>query len=197
MTLTRRRYGVDRMAISGGECTLNRNWLTQYIRELKNLNPDKEAHIHIDTNGSLLTEDYTDKLVEAGMTDIGIDLKGWHLETFCHITDLEDKHLAKRYRDTAWHAVEYLRDKYPEVFVGVGIPYNQKLISMEEIALMGRRLVALDPELQIYVLDYRPEFRRTDLSRPSYREMEVVYHALKDQGLKVVICQTYRGYLGP
>lgn len=39
MTYARRRYGVDRMAISGGECTLNRRWLVQYIRELRRLNP--------------------------------------------------------------------------------------------------------------------------------------------------------------
>ena len=67
MTKTRRRFGVNRMAISGGECTLNRRWLVSYIKELKSLNRDREARFHVDTNGSLLTKDYIDELVEAGM----------------------------------------------------------------------------------------------------------------------------------
>lgn len=34
MTGTRKKTSVDRMAISGGESTLNRRWLVEYIREL-------------------------------------------------------------------------------------------------------------------------------------------------------------------
>src|SRR3989339_919715 len=100
------------MAISGGECTLNRLWLLQYVRELKRLNPDPNARIHIDTNGSILTKDYIDELVEAGMTDIDPDLKGYYPETFMRITAIEDKGLVERYLNTAWDAVRYLIDKY-------------------------------------------------------------------------------------
>lgn len=70
MTATRRDFGVDRMAISGGESTLNRKWLVEYVGELKRRNSDPNARIHVDTNGSILTRDYADELVEAGMTDI-------------------------------------------------------------------------------------------------------------------------------
>ena len=79
MTTARKKYEVDRMAISGGESTLNRRWLVQYVQELKALNPDENARIHVDTNASILTEDYIDELVEAGMTDVGPDLKGCHV----------------------------------------------------------------------------------------------------------------------
>lgn len=198
MTRTRHRYGVNRMAISGGECTLNRKWLVQYVRELRQLNPDKNARIHVDTNGSLLTKDYIDELVEAGMTDVGIDLKSLNVKTFMHITGSKDERLAERYKTTAWNATKYLIESYKDkVFLGIGIPYNEKLISLEEIELMGREIARVDSEVQVCALDYRPEFRRQNILKPSYQEMKRVYEILKNSGLKTVICQTTYGHIGP
>jgi pyruvate formate lyase activating enzyme len=195
MTVTKRQYEVDRMAISGGECTLNRRWLLQYLSHLKNLNPG--AHLHVDTNGSILTDDYLDDLVEAGMTDIGIDLKALRISTFKEITGLFDEALASRYLETAWKAVEYLHRNHPQIFLGIGIPYNQKLISLEEIGEMGQRIAKIDPWIQVCALDYRPEFRRPDLARPSYHEMMRVHETLRGSGLESVICQTESGRIGP
>lgn len=198
MTDARKTYRVDRMAISGGECTLNRKWLIQYLQELKKRNPDKNARFHVDTNGSILTEDYLDELVEAGMTDIGIDLKSLELDTFSHITGVDDKDLARKYLDTAWNAVKYLTDNYTDkVFLGIGIPYNRDLISLEEIRKMGDKINKIDEKVQVCVLDYRPAFRRTDLSRPEYEEMVNVWNLLAGTGLKTVICQTAKGHIGP
>ncbi|MEN2985638.1 MAG: radical SAM protein [Thermodesulfovibrionaceae bacterium] len=198
ITQIRRKYKVNRMAISGGECTLNRRWLIEYLRELKRLNPDREARLHVDTNGSLLTEDYIDELIDAGMTDIGIDLKSLKTETFMVITGLQDRKLAEIYKETAWHAVKYIVDKYRDrVFVGIGIPYNRKLISAEEIEMMGKEIYKIAPEIQVCVLDYRPEFRRRDIPYPEYWEMKEIYRILKNVGLKIVICQTRYGYIGP
>ena len=78
LTIARKKFGVDRMAISGGESTLNRTWLIEFVRALKNLNPDSDARIHVDTNGSILTKDYIDELIGAGMTDIGNRSKKLH-----------------------------------------------------------------------------------------------------------------------
>ncbi len=197
MTDTRRRYGVDRMAISGGESTLNRSWLVQYIRELKGLNPDAKARFHVDTNASILTEDYIDELVDAGMTDIGPDLKGMRLETFMRITGLEDKEVAVKYQKTSWMAVKYLIDEYKDqIFIGIGIPYNRELISLEEVAEIGNSIFKMDAEVQVCVLDYRPEFR-SRISRPRYHEMVEAWNALKGTGLRTVICQTSHGIIGP
>lgn len=197
MTATRHRYKVDRMAISGGECTLNGPWLLNYLKELRRLNPDENARLHVDTNGSLLTNDYIDDLAKAGMTDVGIDLKSLALDTFVRITGLKNKELAQRYKETAWEAVNYIRQNHREIFLGIGIPYNEDLISIEEIRQMGERILDIDPEIQVCVLDYRPEFRRRDISRPSYQEMEQVYITLKRVGLKAVLCQTAYGHIGP
>ena len=135
------------MAVSGGECTLNRRWLLQFLSHLRNLNPG--AHLHVDTNGSILTDDYLDDLVEAGMTDIGIDLKALRISTFKEITGLLDEALASRYLETAWKAVEYLHCNHPQVFLGIGIPYNKDLICLEEITEMGRRIAEIDTWLQV------------------------------------------------
>jgi pyruvate formate lyase activating enzyme len=198
MTQLRRRTGVDRMAISGGESTLNRRWLTSYVGRLKKLNPDPEARIHVDTNATLLTPDYIDELVEAGMTDIGPDLKGLKLETFMEVTGLKDKALALKLLENSWRALEYLVDNYwGEIFIGVGVPYNPSLISLEELASIGERLYQIEAEIQVCLLDYRGEFRRLSLRRPSYSEMEKARRILKNTGLKTVIAQTSLGHIGP
>lgn len=195
LTRARRRFGVDRMAISGGECTLNRMWLKQYLIELKRLNPDDNARLHVDTNGSILMFDYIDELVDSGMTDIGIDLKAVTVGTFQRITGLDDSALSKKYMENAWEAVRYVRKYYGGlVFLGVGIPYNKDLISFAEIEKMGKRLADIDPGVQVCVLDYRAEFRSRIL-RPSPREMRHVGSILKDTGLKTVLCQTSLGHI--
>jgi pyruvate formate lyase activating enzyme len=196
LTEIRHRYNVDRMAISGGESTLNRQWLIEFIENLHKLNTDQDARIHIDTNAAILTPDYIDDLVEAGMTDIGPDLKGARLETFMKITRATDENLANKYLTTSWDAVKYILDYYAdEVFIGVGIPYNNTFMSFEELFEIGNTLMKWDPNLQITVLDYRPEFRAQTLKRPSYQEMVQIKDLLKGIGLKMVICQTYQGHI--
>ncbi|MDY6918261.1 MAG: radical SAM protein, partial [Chloroflexota bacterium] len=172
LTTERRRHEVDRMLISGGECTLNRPWLVQFIGELKKLNPGPEARFHVQSNGSLLTHDYIDELVGAGMTDTGIDLKGLETDTFMRITGLKDDALAGRYRDTAWEAVRYIAERYGDtVFLGVGIPYNGELISASEVVRIGEGLVKISPSIQVGVLRYRADFR-SRIRPPSDAEIE-------------------------
>lgn len=198
MTRTRKKFGVNRMAISGGECTLNRPWLVSYLGELRRLNPDKEARLHVDSNGSLLTSDYIDELAEAGMTDIGIDLKALEVDTFLRITGLRNKELAAKYKETAWNACQYISKHYDgRIFLGIGIPYNKDLVSLEEIGKIGIRIRdEVDPSVQVCALDYRPEFK-SKISRPTYEEMKRVHDLLREVGLTTVICQTPSGHIGP
>jgi pyruvate formate lyase activating enzyme len=196
LTARRQQYSVDRMAISGGESTLNRKWLVDFVSYLRKFNPDEKARIHVDTNAAILTTDYVDELIGGGMTDIGPDLKGIRLETFMKLTNLLNEKLAEKYLKTSWNSVKYIIDNYlTKIFIGVGIPYNKELISLDEIFEMGTTLIKWDPNIQVTVLDYRPEFRAQTIIRPSYEEMKNVKNALEDSGLKKVICQTSTGYL--
>ena len=194
----RKTHMVDRMLISGGECTLNRPWLVQFIKELKALNPDPEARFHVQTNGSLLTHDYIDELVDAGMTDIGIDLKGMETDTFMRITGLKDRYIAEKYRDTAWEAVRYIVESYRDkVFIGVGIPYNGELIPPAEVVRIGKRLCSIDPSVQVGVLRYRADYR-SHISPPSDAEMERIRDILNEEvGLETVLAWTEYGEIGP
>lgn len=198
ITSERRWLGVNRMAISGGECTLNRRWLVECLKELKRLNRDEKARLHVDTNAVVLTEDYIDELVLAGATDIGADVKGLELDTFMRITGLEDRELATKLMDTEWRAIKYLAEEYSDrIFVGIGIPYNEALISTEELHKIGERIAGWAPGIQVCALDYRPMFRRMDIRKPSYEEMRRVKQVLEESGLRCVICQTEFGMLGP
>jgi pyruvate formate lyase activating enzyme len=190
-----RIYGVDRIAYSGGESTLNRVFLLRCLQETRNLNPG--AHLHIDTNGAILTPDYIEDLVASGMTDIGIDLKAARIDTFMEITGVTEE-LAEYYGNNAWDAVRYLVDNHrDDVFLGVGIPYNKQLISLDEIQVMGDGLANIDPYIQVCVLDYRPMFRRMDILQPTRAEMLAVKKTLNNSGLSTVMVQTGEGHIGP
>ena len=191
-----KQYQVDRIAISGGESTLNPHWLLELIKYIRD--EDSDVHIHVDTNGTILTTPYIDQLVKAGMTELGVDLKGIHASTFQKITGLTDKKLADKYLKTSWEAVEYVIKKYhDDLFLGIGIPYNQDFISLEEVEEMGRKIVNWKDDVQVCVLDYRGEFRKKELVLPSYSEMMEVKEILNNTGLKTVIGQTPEGHIGP
>jgi len=198
VTYYRRIYGVNGMAISGGEPTINKRWLIEYFRELRRLNPDNEARLHLDSNGTLLTPSYIDELVDAGVNNIGVEPKGVRLETFMNITGISDRSLAERYLRTSWEAAKHLIDNYRDrVYVGIGIPYNPAFMSFEELAEIGDRIASMDPDIQVCVLDYFPAFRRKEIGRPGYREMLKVKDLLNGRGLRCVIVQTVYGHIGP
>jgi len=198
ITFERRMNRVNRIAISGGECTLNRRWLLSFLEAVKRMNRDKNARFHVDTNGTFLTRAYIDDLVDVGMTDIGVDVKALHLETFMRITGLREKSLASCFLKNEWDALEYLIDRHAEhAFVGVGIPYNASLISLEEVREIGERIASISEDVQVCALDYRPEFRRRDIVKPSYEEMLVVKKTLEECGLHCVLAQTELGRIGP
>ena len=174
--------------------------MVAFFKALRAFNKDPRARFHLDTNATVLTPDYIDELVlEAGITDIGPDVKGLRLETFMTITGIRDPELAKRYHDNEWNTVKYIIDHYypDEVFMGIGIPYNPAFMSLEELREIGERIASMDPEVQVCVLDYFPTFRRRDIRRPSYRQMLKAREVLVEAGLKTVIAQTELGHVGP
>lgn len=184
-----RFINTRRIAVSGGESTLNNRWLLKLVEEIKKLCVEngRENYVKVDTNGSTLTPEYIDKLVETGVKEFTIDLKGLNVQTFMRITGLKNEELAGKYLNRAWNAAKYIVDKYNgKVMVEVGIPYNSKLISIEEMRQIGKKLNLIDNNIYTYVIDYKPAFRRRDLSPPSYGEMVEIYKLLKGEGLKRV-----------
>jgi len=140
-----------------------------------------------------------DGLVEAGVTDVGPDLKGFKTETFMRITGISDEKIAGRYLENVWSITKYIIDRYypKPLFVGVGIPYNKHFVTLEEIREVGEKIADINPEVQVCLLDYFPTFRRLYMERPSVAEMRKAQKALLETGLKTVLAQTTIGHLGP
>ncbi len=204
LTKLRQKSHVNRLAISGGEPTLNRKWLIEFFKELNHLNPDPKARLHLDTNASILTPDYIDELILAGITDIGPDLKAVQVATYQTITNISDPNLAQKYLDTSWAAVKHLANHYypNQIFMGVGLPYNAAFFPSQqqketELHQWGTRLHAIDDRIQVCILDYRPTFRRRDIHRPTIEEIRAVKKLLEGVGLQTVIAQTQLGHLPP
>jgi pyruvate formate lyase activating enzyme len=194
---------VKRLAISGGEATLNRPWLLSFFSWLRENSP-VDYRLHLDTNATILTSDYIDDLVRAGITDIGPDVKSVSVDTFQTITGISDSILAEKYLSTEWDAVKHIADNhYPDcLFMGVGLPFNPAFYDSpesmnEELHTWGTCVAAIDDRIQVTVLDYRPQFRRHDISRPPASEMRRVKSLLEDTGLHTVIAQTSSGHLPP
>ncbi|MEM2909727.1 MAG: radical SAM protein [Nitrososphaerota archaeon] len=189
-------YRTKGLAISGGEPTLNRRWLINFFKELKRLGSG--FRLHLDSNGTILTQDYVDELVEAGCNTIGIEPKAGRLETYMKITGLKDVERAREYFERSWSAVKYVFEKYSEsVYLGVGIAYNAAWMGFEELVEIGEIIASIDPRIQVTVLDYFPSFRRRSIRRPNHGEMLRVKKVLEDAGLKTVIVQTSIGHVGP
>lgn len=189
-------YQVDTIAISGGESTLNREWLVELFHSIRK--KDVNVNLHVDTNGTILTPDYIDDLVVAGMTQLGVDLKGLEISTFQKISGLNNKKLASKYLETSWNVVKYVVENHLEkIFLGIGIPYSQDIISVEELIKMGELINSIKPDLQICILDYRPDFRLKELNKPSIHDMLNLKEIFDDIGLETVIVQTEKGHFGP
>lgn len=183
----------QRVGISGGEPTLNRRWLINFITELKKHLP--ELRIQLDTNATLLTSDYIDALVEAGLTDISPDLKGASVGTFMHLTGMQDEELAWLYLDTQWQAVRYLIGKYTGIiWMVIGLPYHPEIMSLSEYHHIGKNLAKWDPGIPVNIIELGGAFRDEDLREITPQEMLEAKNALEEAGLTRILFQE-RKYL--
>lgn len=196
LTACKYAYNTSGIAVSGGEPTLNRRWLIELFRSLRRMNPG--TRLHLDSNGTILTRDYVDELVEAGCNNIGVEPKAGRPSTYMKITGLRDEEDAEKFFNNSWSIAEYIADNYLEdVYLGLGFAYNSEWMSLEEVDEIGDRVASIDPNIQVTVLDYFPAFRRMDLRRPSVSEMLRVKEILEGRGLRTVIVQTRIGHIGP
>jgi len=90
-------------------------------------------------------------------------IKALELDTFIRITGIRGRELAKKLLDNEWKAVKYLIQNADKMFIGIGIPYNEALISLDEVYQIGERIVGGSPDVQVCAIDYRPAFRRMEI----------------------------------
>ena len=140
-------YRTRGLAISGGEPTINRRRPVGFFKYLRRMAKPRTRR-HLDSNGTVLTRDYIDELVDAGCNNTGVESKCVCLETYIEITGLKDLDLAREYLDTVWKAIEYIDEYYrDEVYLGIGLVYNPALVTIDEIAEAGRRIYRVNPKI--------------------------------------------------
>ncbi len=182
--------GVNRIGISGGEATLNRRWLLEFIRKISTLAP-KQVRIQLDTNASLLNSDYIEALIDAGLTDISPDIKAATLQGFQRLTGINDPAVADRYLNNTWQSVSYILEKCEgRLFTVVGIPYHKDLVTAEELYLTGKKLAGIKPDVPVNLIEYQPAFRNRDLAAFTEDDSDKAMQILLDAGLKNVLCQS-------
>lgn len=181
--------GINRIGISGGEATLNRRWLVQFIRQLSVTVP-RNVRIQLDTNAALLNRDYVDELIDAGITDISPDIKGVSPDSFQRLTGLVDQSTARLYMDNAWQTLKYvLHQCEGKLFTVVGIPFHKELMTYEELYQIGRKLASINRRVPVNLIEYQAAFRQRKLSLVSPEETEKSLRVLQDAGLVNVLCQ--------
>ena len=67
----------------------------------------------------------------------------------------------------------------------------------KEICEIGERIAGWKRDFQIYVLDYRAEFKRWDVERPGYDDMVRGQRIIGGLGFEVYVCQRTYGNIGP
>jgi pyruvate formate lyase activating enzyme len=176
------------IGISGGEPTLNRGWLIETVQRLRQ--QAGKARIQLDTNASLLTPDYIDQLVEAGVTDISPDIKARHLDAFMKISGLQSKAEAGVYLKNSWETVRYLQAAHPDtIFMAVSFPCHPRIHSRTELYDMGQALATINPKIPVTLIEYQPAFRARNWPRLTHDAMNQVRDIVQSAGLERVIIQ--------
>ncbi len=176
------------VGISGGEPTLNRPWLVKTVRRIREVHP--EVRIQLDTNASILTPDYIDELVDAGVTDLSPDLKARTVRTFMLLCGITSEPLARSYLETSWNAVAYVDEKYRgRVFMAVSLPYHPRVHTQEELLASARAVAAINPEMPVTLIEYQPAFRLRDWPFVTAEDIDQARIIVESVGLKRVIVQ--------
>jgi pyruvate formate lyase activating enzyme len=182
----------SRLGISGGEPTLNRRWLVEFIDKFSSkYNTERKISIQVDTNATILTPDYIDELYEAGMTDISPDIKALDLDTYIKVSGIKDRKLAETYLENSWRAMEHIAKEYKgKLYYIAAIPYHPEFMSKEELGRIGKKLFDLDKDLHVNLVEYQPAFRARNLKGVPMEEIMEAKSILNEAGLERVWCQS-------
>jgi len=162
----REYYGdtpLEEVVITGGEPTLDRQYLVDLISRLKEF----VGWIVLDTNGYLLDDAYLQELIEAGLTEVTFDLKAWNEKLHEWYTGYSNRRI-----------LENIRNAYGKVKIVVNTVFIPGIVDEREIENIARFLSEISDKEEI---DYRINRFRAELSyeeiarNPSPEEIERAY----------------------
>ena len=132
--------------ITGGEPTLDRDYLVDLVSQLKEF----IGCVVVDTNGYFLDGGYLKELLEAGLTEVMFDLKAWDEKLHEWYTGYSNKGI-----------LEHIRNAYGKVKLVVNTVYIPGIVDEPEIEQIARFLAGIDKRGEI---DYRINRFNTNLS---------------------------------
>jgi pyruvate formate lyase activating enzyme len=158
----RDHYGdtpLEEVVITGGEPTLNRQYLVDLVAHLK----ESVGWIVLDTNGYFLDDAYLQELIEAGLTEVMFDLKAWDEKLHVWYTGYSNR-----------RTVANIRNAYGKVKLVVNTVFVPGLVDGREIEKIARFLAELEAknkeEIEYRINRFRAELSHEKIARNPYPE---------------------------
>lgn len=166
---------ISGITVSGGECTLQLEFLTELFKEVKKLGLTTFA----DTNGYIPLQDKKELLDV--MDKAMVDIKSYHSEEHKRLTGKDNK--------TVLENVRFLAsiDKLYEVRTVIVPEVLENYYNVDNIS---RLIAELNPKIRYKIIKYRPLGVRTNLIQsytPSDQMMKELYCIAKGNGLEDIV----------
>ena len=161
--------------ITGGEPTLDKNFLLDLVRNLKRNVGVK--HITLSTNGYLLDREYAVELKDAGLDEVKLDIKAYTNSVHQWYTGVSNRPVLK--------AVRYLWESKLDFRVETVLMPG--IVDVEEIERIASFLALIDQGIKYKVVKFAPgEAREKVTRRPSDNEIERAVNSASQYLLNVV-----------
>lgn len=173
--LQKTRYFISGITVSGGECTLQSDFLTELFREVKKMG----LTTFIDTNGS--TPIYNNKELLEVMDKTMIDLKAYDSEENKMLTGLENQTVIENIK---------ILGKLDKIYEIRTVVVPQVLDSKKTVDEGSKLLANINPNIIYKLIKYRPLGVRENLiksSVPTQEYMEELKEIAISNGCKNVI----------
>lgn len=173
--LQKTRYFISGITVSGGECTLQSDFLTELFREVKKMG----LTTFIDTNGS--TPIYNNKELLEVMDKAMIDLKAYDREENKMLTGLENQTVIENIK---------ILGKLDKIYEIRTVVVPQVLDSRKTVDEGSKLLASINPNIIYKLIKYRPLGVRENLIKstvPTQEYMEELKEIAISNGCKNVI----------
>ncbi|MBN1456213.1 MAG: radical SAM protein [Methanomicrobia archaeon] len=154
---------LEEAVITGGEPTLDREYLVALLAQLKEV----VCEIVLDTHGYFLDDAYLQELIEAGVTEVMFDLKAF------------DEQLHEWYTGYSnLRILENIRNAYGKVKLVVNTVYIPGIVDDREIGRIAEFLATLETgePIDFRINRFRAELSREPIARnPSPEEISRAY----------------------
>lgn len=151
--------GPEEVVLTGGEPTLDRDYLVRLMRELRKFS----RNLVLQSNATLLEPDHLEELLATGVDRLIVDLKALNEERHMWYTGSSNRGILRN--------IAYAAPRVPMVVNTLLIP---GLVETEEIVGMARLLRTFEPlDLEFRINPFRAELSPERMSRtPTDQELE-------------------------